>query len=119
MKIAYENNTVTIDTEVKASVLEDAKNGVLTLKDDKGNDVFALAKVDSPCAITQLTERVMPVNAMSADGNALLVAVMPTDVELKDIKKMYGAALVAAKEAVPQIAANAAHFAEEVDALFA
>ena len=30
-----------------------------------------------------------------------------------------GAALVAAKEAVPQIAANAAHFAEEVDVLFA
>ena len=61
----------------------------------------------------------MPVNAVSADGNALLVAVMPTDVELKDIKKMYGVALVAAKEAVPQIAADAAHFAEEVDALFA
>ena len=89
MKIAYENNTVTIDTEVKASVLEDAKNGVLTLKDDKGNDVFALAKVDSPCAISQLSEKLMPVNAVSADGEALLVAVMPTDVELKDIKKMY------------------------------
>lgn len=118
MKITYENNTVTIDTEVKASVLEDAKNGVLTLKDDKGNDVFALAKVDSPCAISQLTEKVMPVNAVSAEGNALLVAVMPTDVELKDIKKMYGAALVAAKNAVPQIAADAIHFAEEVNALF-
>ena len=118
MKITYENNTVTIDTEVKASVLEDAKNGVLTLKDDKGNDVFALAKVNSPCAISQLTEKVMPVNAVSTEGNALLVAVMPTDVELKDIKKMYGAALVAAKNAVPQIAADAIHFAEEVNALF-
>ena len=39
MRIKYENNTVTIDTGIAASLLDGAKSGILKCKDDKGNDV--------------------------------------------------------------------------------
>lgn len=116
MKIKYENNTVTIDTGIAASLLDSAKNNILKCKDDKGNDVYAVAK--SRTALSALSESFFPVNAVSAEGNAMLVAVVPMDVTVEDIKKDYGTALVAASKALPVIAAEYAHFNEAVDALF-
>ena len=119
MRIKYENNTVTIDTEIAASLLDGAKGGILKCKDDKGNDVYAVAKTERADALSELKEFFFPVNAVSTEGNAMLVAVVPMDVTVEDIKKDYGTALVAASKSLPVIAAEYAHFNETVDALFA
>ena len=49
----------------------------------------------------------------------MVVAVVPMDVTVEDVKKDFGTALVAASKALPVIAAEYAHFNEAVDALFA
>lgn len=118
MKIKYENNTVTIDTGIAASLLDSVRGGILKCKDDKGNDVYAVAKTDRRDALSGLTASFFPVNAVSTEGNAMLVAVVPMHVTVDDIKKDYGTALVAASKTLPVIAAEYAHFNEAVDALF-
>ena len=83
MRIKYENNTVTIDTGIAASLLDGAKSGILKCKDDKGNDVYAVAKTERADALSGLTESFFPVNAVSTEGNAMLVAVVPMDVTVE------------------------------------
>ena len=116
MKVKFEGNTLTINTGVPVSILE---HGCVKLKDDKGNDVYTVAKIESTENIlVSLGKRLFPVNSVDAEGNAQLVAVVKMGVSLDTIKHEIGDDLIAAAEYLPSLVADVRAKEAQLDEMF-
>lgn len=110
-------NIVTIETEVKKEVMDKAMKTVAVLKDDNGNDLYALE-------ITKKAEGTVSSCGMTCnaevDGYLAVTMILPEDQATKDaVKKAMGVNLVKAKAMLPKLAAQLEAEAAALDAIFA
>ena len=117
VSVNEETNLVTIETEVKKEVMDKAMKTVAVLKDDKGNDLYALEMTKKAegaitgCGITCNAE---------VGGYLAVTMVLPEDQATKDaVKKAMGVNLVKAKAMLPKLAAQLEAEATALDAIFA
>lgn len=114
MKVSFKNNVLTVVTDIAKTTVE---KGIASLKakDEKGNEVFGVGISRSGEAL--INENCIVCNAF-IEGKAAVVAVMPMEVTMEDVQRMYGKALVAANKYTAQIAAQASAEEETIAALF-
>lgn len=112
MRVKFENNTLTVVTEVAKEAVEDR---TIFAKDDKGQDVFAVGfsksgngSLDSYGLIGNVT----------IEGKVAYVKVMPDETDLTKVKKMYGEALIAAANYTGLIAERAQEAADTLEEIF-
>ena len=112
MRVTFENNTLTVVTEIKRDLV---KNCTLTARDDKGNELYGAAfTVRGDGALDSYGI----VGNVSIDGYLAFVKVMPEGYDLEKVKAQYGEALVAAANYTVQIATEAAAKATAIDDIF-
>lgn len=114
MKTNFTNNILTVVTDITKEVVE---NGYASLvaKDDKGNDVYAVAV--SKDGKADLNSFSFTGNTY-VDGKLAATIVVPMGVTEDDVKKMFADALLAAKKYTAQIAQESAEKQDAVNALF-
>lgn len=114
MKIKFENNTLIIDTEFPASLVEDKPQ---ILKDGRGNDVFAISL--SKCDRAAISDDVIVGNAINDEGNVLAVIPMGAGKTKDTAQKEYGDFLINADKNLKELAQIAKDKQDKINALFA
>lgn len=112
MKVTFENNVLTVVTAIKKETIEKGI-AALELRDDKGNQVYAIGRSDDG-AITKFS---LGYNTF-VDGYAAVTKVLPMETTKEDVMKNYGEALVLAKKYTEIIAAAAEEKEATINALF-
>lgn len=117
VSVNEETNIVTIETEVKKEVMDKAMKTVAVLKDENGNELYALE-------ITKKAEGTVSSCGMTCnaevDGYLAVTMILPEDQATKDaVKKAMGVNLVKAKAMLPKLAAQLEAEATALDAIFA
>lgn len=112
MRVKFENNTLTVVTEVKKDLVADKP---YRLYDDEGNQIYAIGfNKSGQGSITDFNF----VGNVVVDNCVAFVQVMPEDMDLDAIKKGYGEALLSAATFTPMAAEEAEQNALAIDALF-
>ena len=114
MKVVLTNSTLTIKTGIKAALLGDRRT--VTLKDEKGNEVYAVSFSNGGDATMSKTG--MLTNAV-VDGELAIVKVAPTQYTLKNFRAEASDDLLEAYKALPQLAAQLTAEKATLDSMFA
>lgn len=104
MKVIFKDSVLTIKTGLKVKTFNDCV-GSAVAKDEKGNEVFRIEQTPANCTCGDITSLCLTCNAV-IDNELAVQMVMPRATTLDDIKREYGAALVAAVPYVEAIAKN-------------
>ena len=111
MKVTYENQTLTVDTEVSASLLE---KGPIKATDEKDVVVLEVAKNEEP----QIAKFGLYTNVVLENGDAAVVIVFPEGTTVGDVKDKYGDLLVHADVNIALAKTQAAMRKEAIDTVF-
>ena len=114
MKVILANSTLTIKTGIQAALLGDRRTA--TLKDEKGNEVYAVSFSNGGDATMSKTG--MLTNAI-VDGELAIVKVAPTQYTLKNFREEASDDLLVAYKTLPQLAALLTAEKATLDSMFA
>ena len=114
MKVILANSTLTIKTGIQAALLGDRRTA--TLKDEKGNEVYAVSFSNGGDATMSKTG--MLTNAI-VDGELAIVKVAPTQYTLKNFRAEASDDLLVAYKTLPQLAALLTAEKATLDSMFA
>lgn len=99
MKIKFKDSVLTVVTDIPAAASE--TNYKLHERDEDGNMIYAVSYSDSG----SINSFSFGYNAV-VDDKLALILVVPIGKELKDVKRIFGEELVAAKKHTSKIAAD-------------
>lgn len=114
MKTTFENNVLTVVTDIKKETIEKGISDLIA-RDDKGNQVYAVSMAKTEKA---------SINAFQFAGNAYVdgylaaVIVEPVGATRDDMYKKYGESLLAAKKYTAIIAEEAAKKEADIAEIF-
>lgn len=113
MRVTFDNNVLTVVTDVTEEVV---KAGISDLKarDEKGNQVYGVVKVDSAARIGEFE---FAGNAY-IDGKLAAQVLVKDGTTLAEIQKTYGEHLLKAAQYTAQISTEAADKKESIEGLF-
>ena len=115
MTVKFENNVLTVVTEISKAVVEKGFSN-LKAKNDDGVDVYAVSVAkDGKAALNGFS---MTGNTYIGDKLAVTM-VMPMGTTMEDVQREYGEALLAADKYTKQIAEEAATKKAQIEGLFA
>lgn len=117
MTVSFTNNILMVKTGITEESLKKAYGKKLSVKDDKGNEVYALSRTNNAYG-ADIAPFGITTNAV-VDGELAVVMVQNADVTLEQIKTVYGDALVAAQKYLPVIATEIDNRAAAIDSIFA
>lgn len=115
MRVSFKENKLTIVTDISKELA--AKNPRMVLKDEKGNEVYTVAKA-ADSTRPSICGYGLQYNTV-VDGNVAVEMFVPDGITLEQVKKDLGSSLLAAETNIPKIAAEIAAHTAAVDALFA
>lgn len=114
MRVKFENNTLTVVTDIAKETIEKAVSK-LAARDEKGNELFTIQV--SHNGDYNISEFGLICNAF-VDNKLAIVAPMPLDFTLDNVKALYGKCLVKAREFGAVIATQAQAEAAAIESLF-
>lgn len=113
----YGKKMFIVNTEIKKDSYRPGITNLKVMDEKKVNEVFRM-NIDLEAQEGMISDFGMTVNGVDADGNLVALINMDTEDTVEDVKKAFGAKLVACQEHLTALAAQMANEAAAVDAIF-